>query len=103
MVACVSVNWNWPGDVSVATPSNGQALNGAATFPVAMTLKTEPYLLVNASCSGVLGSVLVLASVGDAIGPLPVSYSWAVEKMLWEEFFPPVASTFPLGSKVAVV
>jgi hypothetical protein len=53
-------------------PIIGQALN-VATFPVAMTLKTEPYLLVNSSCTGVFGSVLGLASVGDGIGPLPVS------------------------------
>ena len=45
-MACESVNWNWPGETSVALPSTVQLLRGRAGFVAARTVKPRPGVLV---------------------------------------------------------
>jgi hypothetical protein len=45
-VAFGSLNWNWPGGSSIATPSIVQLLRDNAGFVEAKTLKTEPKVFV---------------------------------------------------------
>jgi hypothetical protein len=38
----MSVNWNWPGDISATAPSEGQLLKGSVKFVVPKALKLVP-------------------------------------------------------------
>ena len=66
MVACKSVNWNWPGETSVALPSTIQLLRVNATFVAARTVKPKPGVLVKLNWQAPPGSLTVLVRM---IGP----------------------------------
>ena len=59
----MSVNWKWPGEISVALPITGQWFKGCVGFAVASTLKREPGVLVKENSKNPLASILVLLNV----------------------------------------
>src|ERR1035441_1747152 len=63
LVACGSVNWNWPGVTSVTPPSAVQLLNGSAGLVVASTANSAPTLLVKQNWHAPLVSLLASVRV----------------------------------------
>jgi len=56
----VSVNWNWPGEISATPPSSIHSLLGKVGSVVVKTLKAAPGVLVNANRNEPLGRSLAL-------------------------------------------
>ena len=49
-----SVNWNWPGEISVGMPNVVQLVKGKKMPVLPSTMKDAPITLVNSNCTGPL-------------------------------------------------
>ena len=49
-----SVNWNWPGEISVVLPNVVQLVKGKKISVLPSTMKDAPITLVNSNCTAPL-------------------------------------------------
>src|SRR5215813_10708868 len=99
----MSVNWKWPGLISVTPLKAIHSVAGSVGKVVANTLKSAPGVLVKANCTVPLGSLLALTILGDG-GAAPHVAPGSYNSVLTEvknSLSPPMARTWPLGNKAA--
>ena len=90
-MACVSVNWKWPAEISVGAPSTDQLLSEREILLDATTVKASPGILAKPNWKEPFPSLVVLPSTMEGMS------TRTMPEVLGMPFTYTVAMAYPIG------